>query len=302
MLTVFMIAERFYRIITWTALGLAAFCLQGARKAQAAITYTFSSNKLTVTGSSNNDTIRVYADGSGAAKLEYKEGSGSLTTVTVTADAMNVHEISIVGGLGADSIGLQDVTSADFDPFYLNTGGGNGGITLKGEGGNDSIKGSAFEDSILGGDTGDSVFAGLGDDTILGGDGGDAIYGEAGNDSILGGGGNDSIFGSTGFDTLIGNTGQDSLMGEADDDRLEGGNDGDTLVGDVGNDVLLGDSGADSLVGGSGSDTVYHDDIVTGSSSDGSQDTLWGNAPPNGNDVGDVIVRNTASDNDLLNP
>lgn len=134
-------------------------------------------------------------------------------TKTVTASfpkSLGINKVRINGGHQADTISIDQTTSA----FAIKT-------MIDGRGGKDSITGGNEDDVIVGG---------------------------AGDDNLAGGGGNDLIFGRHGNDTLIGGDGNDTLWGGAGSDSLDGGNGDDVLGGILGApNTMMGGAGHDTF-------------------------------------------------------
>ena len=102
----------------------------------------------------------------------------------------------IVGGAGADTLGVAGATGAQLD-------------------------GRAGNDTLTGGDAADR---------LVGGTGGDTLDGRGGDDDLHGDDGDDVLSGGAGADWLGGDAGNDWLDAGAGDDRLYGGAGDDTYV------------------------------------------------------------------------
>ncbi len=246
----------------------------------------FANGVVTVTGSSGNDNISIYADQGQLVVREVVKNvtwlSVSLPTVTsivVNANAGNdwvnldPNSISIRailrGGAGNDI--LQGGSGADY--LY----GGSGNDELHGRQGDDVLHGDDGDDLLIGGDGNDIIYGGNGNDYLLGGNGNDwligeagddQLFGEAGNDAMFGGDGNnllsggdgnDSLYGGSGIDAMYGGSGDDYLRGFAGDDRMRGEGGNDTIDGEGGSDIIDGGLGDDYLVGGFGNDVLNGD-------------------------------------------
>jgi Ca2+-binding RTX toxin-like protein len=134
-------------------------------------------------------------------------------TKTFTASfpkSLGIDKVRISGGHDADTISIDQTTSA----FAIKT-------VIEARGGNDVITGGDEEDVIDGG---------WGDDVIAGGGGNDRIRGRFGNDTLLGGEGNDTLWGGLGSDSIEGGNGDDVLGGV-----LSAPN---TLMGGAGHDTF----------------------------------------------------------------
>ena len=220
------------------------------------------SGNLTINGSSGDDTIQITLSGTNIVVDIQPEGFNQ----SFAATAVNI--IGVIGGDGADSIGLGADVVED--------------TVIQGDGGNDTITGGGGADNIQAGAGDDSIDGGLGSDSLAGDTGIDSLTyasrtanlslftdgiandGEAGEgdnidttiDIILGGEGDDRINVSTQTFTeaLYGHGGNDTLVGGNVADRLYGGPGNDDLRGFDGDDVLLGGRGNDILNGGDGTD------------------------------------------------
>lgn len=148
----------------------------------------------------------------------------------------NLHDLSVLGGYGADTIFVRAATDIGYD-LIVSGGAGDDTISVLSGTRQARLYGDAGNDTIYGDNT--NVNGWVTGDIIDGGDGNDMIYGYAGNDTIDGGNGNDMIDGGDGAD---------QLYGGADDDNVFGG---------YGDDILHGGSGTDYLYGGEGEDGFY---------------------------------------------
>src|SRR4029077_3725728 len=163
-----------------------------------AVTATFHPGVgiLSVFGDPQNNTITVNRDAAGNILVN----GGAVTIRGGTATVANTARIQVFGGLGNDTITLDEA---------------NGALPAA------------------------NIFGGFGDDVITGGSGADQLFGGAGNDTLLGKGGNDFLFGGAGNDTLIGGDGDDQVFGEAGNDRMiwNPGDDSDLFEGGDGTDT-----------------------------------------------------------------
>ena len=195
------------------------------------------SGVLTVTGTSGNNTIRVFSVG-GIVKID--DGNSVTDTGILLASLTRVNLV----GLGGN------------DLLRLDTSLGN---TIIG--------------SMQGGEGDDTLVSGRGNDTIDGGSGVDTlsyIQATAGVKVTLAkltaqntvGAGTDTI---SGIENLIGSNLNDNLTGNSGANRISGGDGNDTLNGGAGADVLEGGEGNDALsfdnldtsvIGGNGTDTA----------------------------------------------
>ncbi len=206
-----------------------------------AAAFSFSGGVLTVTGTSQNDTINVFND-AGTIKIDF---NGSITNTALSA--ASVTSVSVSGLGGHDSLKL------------------------------DSSLGAGVAGTLLGGDDNDTLISGLGNDTLNGGNGIDEVsYVQAttgvtakltittpqntvgaGSDALIG---IENLTGSNLNDNLTGGNGVNVLRGGDGNDNLAGGLGADVLDGGQGNDTLRFDNFDTSVVGGAGMDTA----IVTG--------------------------------------
>ena len=139
---------------------------------------------LFVAGSSGNDIIDVFEDGSGNVVVVV---NGESLTAT------SIEDLVIAGGGGNDTITISDLTSAAVS---------NGALSIS-----TSLLGGAGDDVLDASDAGWSIFAdgGDGNDTLTGGVRPDSLVGGTGNDvfSWTAGSGNDTMNGGSGNDTLV---------------------------------------------------------------------------------------------------
>ena len=191
-----------------------------------------------ITGGSDNDSIRVVANGAvnGGAGNDYLFGSGQGAI--------------LVGGEGNDSIALSEV------PAFVDGGAGNDRVVVRGEIALDPAKFTSIERWLV--DDGASadfsaftssisvdgawryvdgyeLVTGSGNDTVRGNNGGGLIMTGAGNDTVLGGKADDVIAGGAGADELRGGGGSNVFVFDAVDAGT-----GTDLVGDF-------DAGRDTL-------------------------------------------------------
>jgi Ca2+-binding RTX toxin-like protein len=160
---------------------------------------------LVVTGTSDNDSIRVRREGREGVELAVRI-SGKLERAF---DGTGISRIQIFAQHGNDTIRVAEEVTI---PVHVDGGAGNDEI--RGGGGNDQLFGNAGNDRMYGGP---------GNDVVRGGQGDDRLIEHEGNDILLGGAGNDHLSGGDGRDILIGGSGHDRLQGQDDDDILIGG-------------------------------------------------------------------------------
>ena len=165
--------------------------------------YDAISQDLTVTGDGADDEITVSRNGPGTLLVN----NGAVPITGGTATVANTDLIAVSGGLGNDTIALDE------------TNGALPAASLAGEGGNDTL---------TAGSAADLLFGGAGDDTLLGRGGADLLQGGADNDTLVGGDGDDQLFGELGNDTLVWNPGDDTDLWEGGDGtdtgQVNGGN------------------------------------------------------------------------------
>ena len=249
---------------------------------------------LQVSGDSNSNQFVVSQDGS---TLVISEGNKSIRiTGDPTGFAAGLERVNIEGGVGNDSITVQDIQNVGFFPLFLSGGTGNDfisgagakignvALSLNGDIGNDFITGTSARETLFGGEGDDVLNGDGGDDALFGGAGDDVLNGNDGNDTLNGEDGNDQINGNAGNDLIDGGFLNDVLSGGDGLDSLSGGFGDDFLIGDAGDDLLIGFAGKDTLVGATGNDTLdggRNDDVLIGNSGD---DKLRG-------DHGDDFIR-----------
>jgi RTX calcium-binding nonapeptide repeat (4 copies) len=217
----------------------------------------FSSDTLSIEGSSGDDTIAV---GSAGIALN-TDGNLDVSVVNdprITVDGQLGNDtITAAGGYGSGNAyaSLQELR------LFGTSERGSGAIDER-----NSITGRDGRDYIVGGGTGLQTLTGLGGDDaifagngyfaggpaiISGGDGNDSLGGETYDDAISGDAGDDSVHGSGGNDTLTGGDGNDMLDGESGHDTIDAG---------AGNDYITAtDHEPDTIDGGADDDTAYYD-------------------------------------------
>ena len=180
-------------------------------------------NKMSVTGTSGNDTINNTLDGATIQAIGDND--------TIDNSGSNV---SIVGGAGNDSIWNSGDT-----------------VTIDGGAGNDSINNywKSNNVSINGGDGNDSIYNGANSVTIDGGDGNDDISNSGSNVSINGGAGDNTIFNDSNNVTINAGAGNDSIQNWSNNVTIDAG-DGNNSVNNQGDNV--------SIKTGAGNDIVYN--------------------------------------------
>ena len=234
------------------------------RNLLAAISYSSSTQRITIDGSHGDDFVRVSFVSDELIQVLWETSSESRKEF-FPRDA--VSSILFRGNAGDDE--FENLTTRA-SVAYGGMGndqlfGGSGDDELYGEEGQDRLEGGGGDDLLVGGDGDDELRGGDGDDRLIGEWGHDRMYGGDGNDRLEGGdgedrlygeGGNDLIFGGRGIDRIFGGAGDDELRGGDQDDRLYGNGGHDRLFGDAGFDYLYGEAGDDHLYGGSGDDRL----------------------------------------------
>jgi Ca2+-binding RTX toxin-like protein len=163
---------------------------------------TVNVTTLRISGTSNDDSIRVFLRASNNKMLEVDDDG-----VISAYRARDISLIQIDAGDGNDTIKFDE---------------SNGAITIASK-----LYGDAGDDSITGGDGADRILGGDGNDWIEGSGGNDIIYGQAGNDRLFGGDGKDHIDGGAGTNVIRGEGGLDTIVASIGDDIR--GNKGDVL-------------------------------------------------------------------------
>jgi Ca2+-binding RTX toxin-like protein len=241
----------------------------------ASISYSSSTQRITIDGSGGDDFVRVsfVSDESLQVLLETPTESRKEFFAREA-----VSSILFRGNAGDDE--FENLTTR-MSVAYGGTGndqlfGGSNDDELYGEEGQDRLEGGGGDDLLVGGDGDDELRGGDEDDRLIGEWGHDRMYGGEGNDRLEGGDGEDRLYGDGGDDLVIGGRGIDRIFGGAGDDELRGGDQDDRLYGNDGHDRLFGDSGFDYLYGEAGDDRLYGgsgDDRLAGGSG---ADELYG--------------------------
>ena len=171
--------------------------------ASAAVTATFSSGTLSVSGDSLDNSITISRDAAGRILVN----GGAIAVSGGTPTVANTALIRVFGLGGQDVITLSEV---------------NGALPRA------NLFGGAGNDVLTGGSGGDQLFGEAGNDTLLGKGGFDLLFGGSENDTLTGGDADDQAFGQAGNDRMIWNPGDDTDLNEgaAGDDTVEvnGGN------------------------------------------------------------------------------
>jgi Ca2+-binding RTX toxin-like protein len=254
-----------------------------------AVTASFASGILKVTGDNLDNTITVSRNAAGAVLIN----GGAVSVQGGSPTVVNVQQIQVFGLDGKDTIALDEANGAL--PKAILTGG-NGNDTLTGGSGTDQLFGQVGNDTLLGKGGADSLFGGLGNDVLTGGDANDQIRGESDDDRMIwnpgddtdlneGGAGSDTVEVNGGggaevltatpngtrvrFDRLdpapfsidIGTSENLVVNANGGDDRFSATGNLAALIkiivdGGAGNDTLLGSNGGDVLLGGDGNDFV----------------------------------------------
>jgi hypothetical protein len=160
------------------------------------VTATFSNGKLSVYGTSRDDTISLRED---------------RTTHRITVyDGDTAVPIAQPGAASLTSVKASALTNG----IYVSARDGNDSVTLDYR----DAQGNRYTVEV-----GAEIHGGCGNDTLTGGDGRDDIYGDAGDDVIDGAAGDDWLHGGTGNDVVYGSEGDDFVSGNGGLDRLVGG-------------------------------------------------------------------------------
>jgi Ca2+-binding RTX toxin-like protein len=122
------------------------------------------------------------------------------------------------------------------------------------------------------------------------------IDGKGGNDTITGGSGNELIIVGKGASSITVGNGNDTILGHGDD-AITAGNGNDLIVGGS-----TGTTGDDAITVGSGNDTIFslagNDTVTLGSGAD----VVWADHDTINAGSGDDIIRETALNNNTINP
>ena len=215
---------------------------------------------------------RIFGYESGTDLIQYIDGPGDLSDLTIEQVGNNTRITSVVGVLTLIGITADTITAADFsfvNPLPDATGVDvNTTLTT----GNDLFVGDENDDIVEGLAGNDTIRGGIGDDELMGGDGNDLLTGGLGADVLDGGEGIDRVLytaASTGvtinvFNPSL-NTGEaagdtyisiENFSGSNLDDNITSGGEGNQLIGLAGNDTLSGAGGNDTLFGGDGDDRL----------------------------------------------
>lgn len=169
---------------------------------------------LVITGTSGNDRIMVYRQGTRIYVDQGLVGKPGLTRRSFDASA--VASLRMYGLGGNDVLVMQKSLMLPL-PSIIDGGAGN-----------DYISGASGMQTLIGGDGNDVIVANGGQNLMLGG---------AGNDRLIANGGENSLYGGDGNDTLTSTQGEDYLNGGAGNDTITG----DTfsmIIGGGGTDVI----------------------------------------------------------------
>jgi Ca2+-binding RTX toxin-like protein len=258
-------------------------------RATPAVTASFASGNLTVTGDNLDNNIVISRDTAG--KILINNGviriNGAIPTVA------NTRQIQLFGLAGHDTLALDE--SQGSLP-RANIFGGAGNDLLIGGAGSDLLFGQGGDDTLFGMGGPDMLFGGTENDTLIGGAGDDQVFGESGHDRFVWnpGDGADLNEGGAGSDTIEvnGGVGSETFTVTANGTRVRldrlnpapftidigtsenlvlNANGGDdffsatgnlaaliqlTVDGGAGNDTILGSNGPDLLLGGDGNDFI----------------------------------------------
>lgn len=196
--------------------------------------------------------------------ISVSDGTGNVTTQTVSITVGDTSPAIIDGTSGDDTLDAADGTTIEGD-------------TLNGLGGNDLLDGGRGADIMNGGN---------GNDIYVVDNSGDFVdeAGTSGTDEVRAAvgftlGTNFENLLLTGFSNIngTGNEQNNTITGNAASNVLSGGGGADVLMGMSGSDTLDGGTGADILIGGNSSDTYIVNsvgDTVDESTSTGSNDAV----------------------------
>lgn len=200
------------------------------------VPYVNKRNELVITGSDQDDTVNIVAEGLNSLSLEFNGEKHEF-------DISDVQLIVFRGGDGHDSFVNDSDIAAKVHGGLGNDSifSGTGSDWLYGDAGADKIYGRSGDDFIRGGAGNDTLFGEDGDDAVLGDDGDDDLHGGVGSDRVYGGNGNDHIEGHEGVDWLFGMAGNDTIHGGPGSDGIVGGSGGDTIYGEEDADRILAD-------------------------------------------------------------
>jgi Ca2+-binding RTX toxin-like protein len=136
------------------------------------------SDRITVEGTSGNDTIGVAASAV-APHIAVSGGPGGLPIDVVNAEALAIESLAGNDTLSA-GLGLAALTQLTLD-------GGAGNDAITGGDGSDTLRGGSENDAIDGNGGADVALMGAGDDSFTWdpGDGSDKVEGEAGSDTMV---------------------------------------------------------------------------------------------------------------------
>lgn len=209
------------------------------------LSHTLIDGRLTVTGTSQGDTITFIPATGGFQLLD----NGAVTDFATGA----------VSGIEVDALSGNDVVTMESIPVPATLIGGDGHDYLGGSKGRDSLRGGNGNDTLLGAGSRDTINGDAGDDRLDGGDDADTLTDLLGNNSFLGCKGNDTLTAGDGNDMLAGLWGHDKLLAGGGNDTLDGGEGTDTLDGGEGNNFYI-----NRCHQSGGPDTADHDSIVAG--------------------------------------
>jgi Ca2+-binding RTX toxin-like protein len=161
-----------------------------------AIWWSIDDGRLTVYGTSSNDTIEL-------STVDVSTVSWIALNNTPIVLASSVDSVLVTGGLGNDLIDVSGITNEDINVDD---------VLLEGGPGNDVLVGSALNDVLNGGEGNDTLSGGDGNDILHGGEGDDYLAGDALDDWLYGDDGADELNGYGGIDVLEGGVGADSLI------------------------------------------------------------------------------------------
>lgn len=233
-------------------------------------TYVRSIERVTIFGSSTNDSVSLaphgyntlnLGTGNDTVSLDFRGAGGPITSKWDGFDSFVAYTGTSFGA-SPDQDNVRVVFPSSSTSFTII--GSSSGDTLTGYSGNDVLIGGAGNDALDGSDGEDTasyalaptaVVAKLPQGTVTGGDGQDTL---TSIEDIVGSGYNDTLVGNGSANKLWGSDGTDRLIGGSGDDVLDGGAGSNTLEGDGGNDQIVLSAGKNDRADGGDNDDVFY--------------------------------------------